>query len=597
MSNTRDTLNSTSASVPAAVASQPPAPVTPAPPRADAAAFHHRAPAAADNPFAGADGAFAGNTVGPANPFAAAAAASATQARRAALHVPDDAPPETYTYSLVKSGPDVRPEEVEQPGVSSVEVMILWGTNVLHVSHLTPPRDFYVGEGRGSREPCDFFLPEKALGTSRLPVVLADGESVRLVLPAAATGTIEVEGQPTTTIEQARRQAQPSHHVPGACVVALAGRAKARVRVADFVFQISTVDAGKRVPRGLAATRDYSVASYFGLSLLTHASIIAALAFFVPDLGLLDEEDTHQERIYALQAYLSAAAEREYAQNEAQERTPAEADESTGGRGERAKNEEGKMGSVRSQNTDGRYGVKGDKDNLHTQISRAEALREARSFGLIGLLNSGLAGDPNTPHAPWGADEAIGADEKSANGNMFGSSIDDAAGFGGLGLTGIGEGGGGLGEGIGLDTSGGIGHGAGGGWGQGIGRGGWGFGKGRFGGTHNTKGPGTMRPLGETTTSGRLPPEVIQRIVRQNYGRFRMCYEQGLVKNPNLSGRVAVRFVIDSTGAVANASNGGSDLPDSSVVSCVVRAYYGLSVPAPDGGIVTVNYPIMFTPG
>ena len=76
-----------------------------------------------------------------------------------------------------------------------------------------------------------------------------------------------------------------------------------------------------------------------------------------------------------------------------------------------------------------------------------------------------------------------------------------------------------------------------------------------------------------------------------------MCYEQGLIKNPNLSGRVAVRFVIDSTGAVANASNGGSDLPDSSVVSCVVRAYYGLSFPAPDGGIVTVNYPIMFTPG
>ena len=100
-----------------------------------------------------------------------------------------------------------------------------------------------------------------------------------------------------------------------------------------------------------------------------------------------------------------------------------------------------------------------------------------------------------------------------------------------------------------------------------------------------------------TTVSGRLPPEVIQRIVRQNYGRFRMCYEQGLSKNPNLEGRVSVRFVIGRDGAVSNAANGGSDLPNAGVVDCVVRAYYGLSFPQPEGGIVTVVYPIMFSPG
>jgi hypothetical protein len=90
---------------------------------------------------------------------------------------------------------------------------------------------------------------------------------------------------------------------------------------------------------------------------------------------------------------------------------------------------------------------------------------------------------------------------------------------------------------------------------------------------------------------------VIQRIVRQNYGRFRMCYERGLQHNPNLEGRVAVRFVIGSDGTVNHAANGGSDLPSGEVVSCVVRAYYGLSFPQPEGGIVTVVYPIMFSPG
>jgi hypothetical protein len=100
-----------------------------------------------------------------------------------------------------------------------------------------------------------------------------------------------------------------------------------------------------------------------------------------------------------------------------------------------------------------------------------------------------------------------------------------------------------------------------------------------------------------TTVSGRLPPEIIQRIVRQNAGRFRLCYENGLRGNPNLQGRVSVRFIIGRDGAVSSVGNGGSDLPDTSVVSCVTRAFYGLSFPQPEDGIVTVVYPIMFTPG
>jgi hypothetical protein len=103
--------------------------------------------------------------------------------------------------------------------------------------------------------------------------------------------------------------------------------------------------------------------------------------------------------------------------------------------------------------------------------------------------------------------------------------------------------------------------------------------------------------LGITTVNGRLPSEVIQRIVRQNYGRFRLCYENGLRGNPSLQGRVSVRFVIGRDGSVSNVGNSGSDLPDQSVVQCVVRSYYGLSFPEPENGIVTVVYPIVFTPG
>jgi outer membrane biosynthesis protein TonB len=55
---------------------------------------------------------------------------------------------------------------------------------------------------------------------------------------------------------------------------------------------------------------------------------------------------------------------------------------------------------------------------------------------------------------------------------------------------------------------------------------------------------------------GRLPPETIQAIVRQNFGRFRGCYESGLRSNPGLQGTVSVQFVLGRDGAVVTASGG-----------------------------------------
>jgi hypothetical protein len=127
---------------------------------------------------------------------------------------------------------------------------------------------------------------------------------------------------------------------------------------------------------------------------------------------------------------------------------------------------------------------------------------------------------------------------------------------------------------------------------------GLGIGLGNIGGAFGA-GTGTTTPAikqGAAQINGRLPPEVIQRIVRQNFGRFRLCYEQGLKTNPSLSGRVKIRFVIGKTGEVSGVSDGGSDLPDKSVVACVVKAFGNLSFPQPEGGIVTVVYPLVFGP-
>jgi len=102
---------------------------------------------------------------------------------------------------------------------------------------------------------------------------------------------------------------------------------------------------------------------------------------------------------------------------------------------------------------------------------------------------------------------------------------------------------------------------------------------------------------GATSVNGRLPPEVIQRIVHQKFDRFLGCYKEGLKSNPSLQGRVQVKFVIDREGNVSVAADGGSDIPDQGVTQCVVRLFGTLRFPQPEGGIVTVVYPLMFNPG
>ena len=161
-------------------------------------------------------------------------------------------------------------------------------------------------------------------------------------------------------------------------------------------------------------------------------------------------------------------------------------------------------------------------------------------------------------------------------GNAQGDLLGEAFGAGGLGLSGIGEGGGGIGQGFGA-------------------------GHGRLSGVHSSMGGSSSRSvptvrMGSTSVSGRMPPEVIQRIVRQNFGRMRLCYERGLQSNPNLQGRIAVRFVIGRDGSVSTVGSGGTDLP-TDVASCVIRSFYGLSFPQPEGGVVNVTYPLTFALG
>jgi hypothetical protein len=103
------------------------------------------------------------------------------------------------------------------------------------------------------------------------------------------------------------------------------------------------------------------------------------------------------------------------------------------------------------------------------------------------------------------------------------------------------------------------------------------------------------RVEGTRTGHGTLPPEVIQRVVRQNFRRFEVCYDKGLARNGALAGRFAAKFVIAQDGTVKDVFEAdGPSFPDSEVVACLVSEFARLVFPRPEGGVVTVVYPINF---
>src|SRR5690349_4337589 len=83
---------------------------------------------------------------------------------------------------------------------------------------------------------------------------------------------------------------------------------------------------------------------------------------------------------------------------------------------------------------------------------------------------------------------------------------------------------------------------------------------------------------------GRLPPEMIQRLVRQRYRTFRKCYEDGLGRDPNLQGKVEVRFVIDLDGRVKTVEpTPKTDMADTVVTECILAEYKTIRFPRPEG--------------
>jgi len=204
-------------------------------------------------------------------------------------------------YGIIASGPAVSLDEVEV-GAQAVEVIVMWGdSSVLHVAHLSPPRDFFVGEpatGKGAAK-TDYLIGSELLGTERLPVVLQSAGGTAVVIPEGATGEISVGDESISFADlEALGELQPSSALSGAQQVQLAAGATATLTYKGFTFFVKPVQAGKVIGKS-GSSSQWKSNIWTAVSFAVHGVFLLVMYFTPPSSASMSLELLTADSRYA----------------------------------------------------------------------------------------------------------------------------------------------------------------------------------------------------------------------------------------------------------------------------------------------------------
>ena len=99
----------------------------------------------------------------------------------------------------------------------------------------------------------------------------------------------------------------------------------------------------------------------------------------------------------------------------------------------------------------------------------------------------------------------------------------------------------------------------------------------------------------EAAAKGSLTKDQIAKVIASFMGQIEYCYERQLQKEPNLSGKIRVHFVIDKLGKVAESSTMSSTMNSPIVESCINGVFRRMPFPPPGEGVVEATYPLIFS--
>jgi len=509
-----------------------------------------------------------------AQPSSAPRAAPAQPAAAAPAPEPAPQPAPRPTPALAAAAPAVRsrpgkrrwslraagPAEDLSQGDVGVELRLLWRDTLLDARTVVAPQaPVLVGEGSA----CALAVPASVLPSPQFAALRHRDGEYRLAVPGRR-GTLEVDGRRTPVASLASPQAE----VEGSLAWVLVPRAGAvRSELGDGL----ALEARARRPSTLEVPPWWERINYQFLNLFLVLFFVQA-GFVVAAGNYPYETDVVADDLFKNPSRMAKFIIKPPEAPKPAEKLPGgkQKDEQAGELAEKHKGEEGQMGKRDAPRTTGRSAPKAIDPNAKEVVKR---------MGVLGALGRGGGGGLATVFGSGG----LGGDIRGATGNMFGTTVGDSFGFGGLGVRGTGAGGGGGGETVGI---GGIGT-----KGRGGGLGGYGQGVGALGRKSDRE---IAITAGTATVLGSIDKELIRAVIREHAAQIRFCYEEQLAVNPKLAGKVIIKWTIDADGNASNASvdGAGTSLADDKVHQCMMARIVSWQFPKPKGGgIAVITYP------
>ncbi len=176
--------------------------------------------------------------------------------------------------------------------------------------------------------------------------------------------------------------------------------------------------------------------------------------------------------------------------------------------------------------------------------------------------------------------------EQAMNG-LAGGQLVAGKGAGGLGAVGTGVGGGG----VGLGSIAGSGDLKVGGGGRGRGSKGPGLGRGK------EKEVSAGLVTGDPNAEGGLTREQVTRVVRAHAAAIKYCYEKELQRQPTLSGKIEVFWIIRPNGSVERTKIASSTVASRDVEGCIERQVRNWQFPRSDADTIVQTFPFFFKGG
>ncbi len=448
----------------------------------------------------------------------------------------------------------------------TIEVRKLWGNNVLDVKCFqSDAKQVLIGED----DKAHFFMPADLLPASAFPVARLVGSEAILSFNRNATGELVTSDGTVTQLTDLSKGAKVGRDPEfGDCqTFALPEDATATIGFGNVAFRFKYRSRPLGFVSKASDRLDYTFLNTILLVLFIYAAMVAT--FHLRPKAV----ETSEEELYKVpDRYVQFILTRPKPEKKDLvflEKLKGDID-SKQDSAERYKGKEGKMGLRGRPDTGKRSAVKAIKPDDREIVGNR---------GLLAVLG---AGGPQGLSTVMGG-TGLGGEMEGAIGNMFGGSIGNSGGFGGLGLKGTGTGGGGMGNTIGVGRLG------------THGRGGGSFGYGTGVARIRRRGERNVNiSVGRPIIMGSLSMEIIRRVIRSHRDQIKYCYSKELTRHPNLTGKVSVKFTISPKGYVTQATVSQTSLNNSSVERCMAQKIRTWKFPEPKGGgIVIVNYPFI----